>query len=588
MVTGVEATGIALAVLPFVINQLDNYVLGIEKIKVFRRFRRHLANYVLDIGTQHAIFVNYLEQVLDDVVDDEDRLSDLISHPPGQTPGNDPWADQGLRNRLQAKLGGHYEFFIGNMTRVYSLLESLAEKLDMDLTNPSPKEPGEHRFRAILSKAVLDDLLQKLTSVNDILKILIDQSAHRGATQTRRKRGGWNNTLLQRYQRARKYAEGLFRAILQGEYWKCRCREHHCVYLQLQCNPVGTNHGLNDNENESKFRVLFSNALTQGSTIWNWKEVEFEPSEEGITMAHLAITERTGNMKRREQPLETMKKKEKKKGVHFKVDTVVNIKTSSSSSTGSMLENIGTDSAIDKSMAGPILDFCSVLRMETCTDHHKTIGFISHGTTDGNVRYTVHAVNSSHQRMPQYSVREILSTTSRRERLHIAAGLACGLIQYYGNWLKPSWESSDVRLAVDKDGRTALLDSLYLSWPLSGQPAGITGENAPSCPHVQNDILFPLALTLIELSVGETIGALWITEDGNGNPQTTKFNTACRLIKEVQWHSCAAYAEVVRTCLFWSGVGSCFGDGRFEERVFDTVVSPLVEDLVYFEGLRVI
>ncbi|GKZ67963.1 hypothetical protein AnigIFM50267_002519 [Aspergillus niger] len=184
MVTGVEATGIALAVLPFVINQLDNYVLGIEKIKVFRRFRRHLANYVLDIGTQHAIFVNYLEQVLDDVVDDEDRLSDLISHPPGQTPGNDPWADQGLRNRLQAKLGGHYEFFIGNMTRVYSLLESLAEKLDMDLTNPSPKEPGEHRFRAILSKAVLDDLLQKLTSVNDILKILIDQSAHRGAIQT--------------------------------------------------------------------------------------------------------------------------------------------------------------------------------------------------------------------------------------------------------------------------------------------------------------------------------------------------------------------------------------------------------------------
>jgi hypothetical protein len=130
MVTGIEAAGLALAVLPLFVNQIDAYVRGIEKIKGLRRYRRELKGYSVGLSTQHAILLNTLEQALEGVVDEEDQVSRLIRDPQG-----DGWKEPDLQKRLRWKLDRNYEVFLGNMTGLSELLELLSHKLEIDATD---------------------------------------------------------------------------------------------------------------------------------------------------------------------------------------------------------------------------------------------------------------------------------------------------------------------------------------------------------------------------------------------------------------------------------------------------------------------
>lgn len=97
MVTGIETTGVILAVLPLVVNQLANYVRGLQAIKTFRtkRCRRKLESSLTRLGTARAIVWNKLEHLLEDVVYSGDEIRDLISNPRGPS-----WQDAVFQGRL--------------------------------------------------------------------------------------------------------------------------------------------------------------------------------------------------------------------------------------------------------------------------------------------------------------------------------------------------------------------------------------------------------------------------------------------------------------------------------------------------------
>lgn len=128
MVTGVETAGIVLAILPLLVNQLDNYIQGLETIKSFRtrRYRRELEDYRTRLGTQQAILLNTLEQSLEGVVDYEDEVSELIQNPRGPL-----WKDPAFQAKLCKKLDRDYDAFIGAMAQVSSRLEYLYGKLKL-------------------------------------------------------------------------------------------------------------------------------------------------------------------------------------------------------------------------------------------------------------------------------------------------------------------------------------------------------------------------------------------------------------------------------------------------------------------------
>jgi hypothetical protein len=211
-----------------------------------------------------------------------------------------------------------------------------------------------------LLNAVLEDLLQKIRNVNVTLKTLIDQSTHRETT--RKKRRG-SNTRLARYRNTRKNAEGLFRAVLEERHWKCHCKEHHCVHLQFQFNPLEKDEDSAHSNTASGFRVVISNKNESlGPGFWGWREVDFElwRADEFVTTA---------------------------KG------PASNKRITANDTTTPRKRNTNTRSDIDESQGslgtGPtaplIEDFCSSLTtIWEARQGTGTVGFISHGT-DSNI-----------------------------------------------------------------------------------------------------------------------------------------------------------------------------------------------------------
>lgn len=129
MLTGIEAAGVVLAVLPLILNQLDAYVQGIETLKGFRtrRYRRHFEEWQTRLETQFVILLDTLEQSLEGVVEYDDEISELIKNP-----GSPSWKDPSLQKKLARRLGRNYGPFIRTMTDLSHMLETLSEKLGLD------------------------------------------------------------------------------------------------------------------------------------------------------------------------------------------------------------------------------------------------------------------------------------------------------------------------------------------------------------------------------------------------------------------------------------------------------------------------
>lgn len=366
-------------------------------------------------------------------------------------------------------------------------------------------------LKYLLKEAIYKDLLAKIDETNAILKTLIEQPKHQGQTQELQQL--WKY-LLPRYKMTRKHAEELFKGIVDGIYWNCGCKEHHCVHFQLQSNPLQVVNERSTITDVSKFRMTFSNT-EEATDSWGWTEVEFERWPIG------------------EVP------------------------------------------------TAPIIqDFCSSLRVTAAqTETRQMMGVLSCGP-DSTTQYAIHTIKCIQPPVPKQSLQKMMSHLSRRERIRIAAGLACGVIQLGGSWLKPRWNSSDIDLAVNNDHR-ALLDFFFLTWSLSAPVSHEAGYST-----ARRDILVPLGRALVELSTGKSISALKLSGSEDIDEEVTRFDTASKLVEAALYESGTNYAEAVHGCFFWSDRGSlCTEDSTFQDRVFDEVVSPLLRDLVHFEGL---
>jgi hypothetical protein len=93
------------------------------------------------------------------------------------------------------------------------------------------------------------------------------------------------------------------------------------------------------------------------------------------------------------------------------------------------------------------------------------------------------------------------------------------------------------------------------------------------------EILYPLGLALIELSLGRPISDFH-------SPRTVTTDDLQAKLNEVYNESGWGYKDVVNSCLFCPhGIASLgFEDEKFEKHVLSTVISPLLRDLLIFEG----
>ncbi|KAK4939647.1 hypothetical protein LTR10_020147 [Elasticomyces elasticus] len=262
-----------------------------------------------------------------------------------------------------------------------------------------------------------------------------------------------------------------------------------------------------------------------------------------------------------------------------------------------------------------IADMCSALHTDQKDDTPK--GFFS----------VVEGAETEQRAGPHINSR----TVSRRDRLMLAATLASSVLQYQGSWLKPHWRSRDVLLTRAMTENRGNIDRFYLSGhkvdPTNSSNVQRTTQDvlaataltsnraegarespiladAPSSEDesptdtsittrnthrlIRCELLFPLGLTLVELSLCQSMASLRLPEDNDADRLLTDLKTAARVLDSVYSESGCRYGDVVDQCLFGlrsrKSKGMDLEDEKFQRIVYEEIVSPLLDDLKDFEG----
>lgn len=246
----------------------------------------------------------------------------------------------------------------------------------------------------------------------------------------------------------------------------------------------------------------------------------------------------------------------------------------------------------------PIPDFCSVLCKVGASGSH--MGFIL-DESDASHRYCFYSMDKHEKSIETQSLEDLLGSSlhdtglqatrpafrfSRRDRLFLAATLASSVLAFSGSWLKSYWRSRDILFPKLKDGTKSLVENPYLAGHEVSQAKSDPAKRTISNPLIASDVLFPLGLVLVELSLCQSISALWIPEDEDNVEAYANLKTATRVLDErVYSESGCKYGDVVTSCFRWSETrNSTADDEDFQELVFQKIVSPLLEDLKDFEG----
>ncbi|KAF9895258.1 hypothetical protein FE257_000160 [Aspergillus nanangensis] len=558
---GIEIAGVVLAVLPLIINQVDNYAQGLETLRLFRkqRYRREVNDYLIRLTTQQTLLTHTIKDLLGDAVQYENDLTRLMMDPEGPL-----WQSEALEKEVKDRLKDDYDIFIANMFNLLELLRSLRQKLGLSSSDPQRKpaslaatnnlDMDFRKFKLIFSKTIYQDLLNRMEAVNGHLRMLLELADQR---QTSRKKRIVDSTLV-RYCTARKSARSLYNALFLGGCWKCACRDQHTVYIRLDSDG-----SQNKNKNSNKaprFHVVLDSAKT---TQWRFMEVECiytPPSEPDSGFGpHLV-------------PMKSSKK------VAFKI------------------ENPGPTSAgnIPEEPTLPqIIDMCSSLAsLSVQNASHHPLGLLI-DKTQATAQHKVYVTNPMSRGEGFRSLKDLLAARqspslvygqnpfSRRERLRLAANLASNVLVFHGSWLKSDWMTDDILVP---SAASLQLRSPFIPLPLTLLGADIPAPSSSPNALIQNEILFPLGLALTELSLCRTLEDLRIAADQDQISTTTHFKTVSRCLQSVYDESGLRYGDAVQKCLFWSETREIDMDSiEFQGIVFHAIVKPLLEELQAWE-----
>jgi hypothetical protein len=261
--------------------------------------------------------------------------------------------------------------------------------------------------------------------------------------------------------------------------------------------------------------------------------------------------------------------------------------------TTTMEENLSSTLIEQSPPCPPITDVCSILvKTKMGPEQRELLGFL----TSESYRHRLYLVREVIGDLQPHSLEDILTGSSnrsgplarkrilfnRRDRLFLAAKLACSVLQLHGSWLKRYWRARDIMFTKDPKEFKEFLEQPYLMLHIFRNKDKST-VTLP--PLIRSGILFSLGLTLVELSLCCPISALRTAEDENSNEAVMDLNAASRHLNDVYMESGTKYGDVVEKCLFGLGSNEAkLEEDEGQEILFEIIVAPLLEDLRAFEG----
>ena len=367
----------------------------------------------------------------------------------------------------------------------------------------------------------------------------------------------------------------------KGNAGNAPCRDKHVVNLRLDPRFILDNQHSNSRSFRPRFRLAVSsvNASGPNRSSWQWQELETEPAEAPLNKAS--------------SPQSAV----------IRSTPAVSIRKVQFAAAASALESIPWPIAQQHFDFPAISDMCSAL-CGIASDHGlpAPLGFLS-AESDTSQRYNLYLMKKLNRDISTRTLEDLLAASpsrtrlrhahrgtafNRRDRLFLATTLASSVLQLHGSWLKAQWRSRDIVFAEDEEVGIAMLQNPYLSWHVSKKDDGL---QAPPLKRtisalIRSEVLFPLGLALVELSLGQTLASMKEPEDHDSDEAVRDLKTASRLLNDVFNESGGRYGDVVKKCLFWHGLEDASLDSEdLQQAVFESVISPLLEDYKDFEGM---
>lgn len=412
---------------------------------------------------------------------------------------------------------------------------------------------GIQRIKDILSKSIYKELFQNLNDMNNIIRTLVDQSVTR-STQRRLKTRSKEST--RRYKTIRQTTASLYEALTNKAYWQCACFDTHTLHLVLDKNI-----NVCDRLEADGLRFVLMTSPTT-SAFSKWHEMEAKAAQSCSTCVDIP------------RPLVT-----RSRGVRFAPSpvnsTAYTTPVASSNAPSSKLSNICE-----------AIHGCSIP-----AGHGLPIGHIS----DGKYTHHFQVLEAGAGNLELHSLEELLLASvtvseefrtplvfPKKDRRFLAAKLASTVLECHGSWLPFRWSSRNIIFTgnISSNNLEESIQTPVIARRLSDSTEF---EGYSLCWAGCNDLLFPLGLALIELSLGRAITSLYTPSDEGQGETSTLFEKVRNWIYDVCCECGPNYGEVVQQCLFWTKTREVNMESEeFQAAVCQYIIRPLVEDFNQF------
>jgi hypothetical protein len=460
----------------------------------------------------------------------------------------------------------------------------------------------------VLPESIYERCVAKIRTANRDLIDLTHQTRYLGFLRTNKRSTAKSLEGLIQF---RHLVRSLHKLLIREELWKCQAT--HNINIRLE--PSDNHHSAFGDK--PLLRMLVSceagpfggprEAQAGNVRIRCWRDIEIEAVERIIDGANQITQPKSafpntlvGNTPR-QAGFVVLKASEKSDN---NLDRRKKLKKAVRFAQRQPVDGTASTNPPSQSFSNPISDICSTVQSRPLTSR-ECVGFLR-GESTATIfqRHNVFVVGG-HDAPPDQNLisldliltpanRQAVPTDSeklsfsRRDRLFIAATLASSTIQFFGSWLKKFCRSRDV-FFLQHGWPAAETKHPYLSWNVLARETS-TGKEPlePVAPKpidsIHKEVLFPLGLTLTELSLACTWKDIESASHSEPKDIATKLEDRLRLVYD---ESGLRYGDVVRNCLFWGrdSHGKGFEDEVYLRCVFEQIVWPLVENWRDFEGL---
>ncbi|KAF2738523.1 hypothetical protein EJ04DRAFT_585903 [Polyplosphaeria fusca] len=574
--SGVEIAGIALAVLPLIINALEDYEEGLDPIKSFMRWEKELPKCIRKLRNQHVHFEQNMRLLLEPITTDYE-LAEMLSDPNGQY-----WKDGEMSEKLRERLQESYHAYQGTIGDIERIMKKIASKLDLDraaelsrndleailAANPLKNNKFEFRKRVRfgMSKKNIKGLLEELDDCNKELERFADRNEK---LETYRKAA--KPSFAGRLQQVQKYAQNLHSVLVSS--WSCSCRNYHSTSLQLE--QRGTLYAsavkkvAKSTSEGTCFTVSFSSS-GDFSHPWTWQEAEIH-----IDNQDAMSVPAQPSLKPKTKMTKTVSFGDKAPPPYSVVDPVAKWKPSPT--------------------LQEVKDLCASIQQM-----HKSATCIGFQFDSKSLRGAYEVETPAARKIPTVSQQLITLETllkdppkvngralklSKKERYGLAVTLASSTLQLNATpWFPDNFKAKDILFCKNGGARLVDINHPYVAAKKDDDTKGSPAANSRGF-HNKNTILLALAIALLELYFGESAEAH--AHDATAF-STTPWGLAALAHEWAETEKedlSAAFLGAVRHCLrCFSDPGASLQDSEFLQAAVEGIVLPLQEELHQFLG----